>query len=54
MAGCPAHLSALRRIAAGSFGINQAVDFAAVNRMPEAAEILRGSLLPIQEQITTA
>ncbi|MHB9031331.1 MAG: tRNA pseudouridine(55) synthase TruB, partial [Candidatus Latescibacterota bacterium] len=54
MAGCPAHLSALHRIAAGSFSINQAVDFAAVNRMPEAADILKRSMFPIQEPTTTA
>jgi tRNA pseudouridine55 synthase len=47
--GCPAHLSALRRIASGSFGIHDAVDFSAINRLPEAADELRRFILPIPE-----
>lgn len=51
--GCPAHLSALRRVASGSFTIHEAVDFAAVNRLPEAAELFRQFIIPVSESITT-
>ncbi len=44
--GCPAHLSALRRTASGSFRIEDAIDFLAVSKHGDA-ETLRSSVFDI-------
>lgn len=49
MTGCPAHLSALRRIASGEFTIARAVDFTAAIQSSDAAGILRRSIEPVSE-----
>ncbi len=49
MTGCPAHLSGLRRTAAGNYGIERAVDFSALVTRPDATETLVRSILPIPE-----
>lgn len=48
-AGCPAHLSGLRRTASGSYDLSGAVDLSAVIADPDAAEALKKAILPIQE-----
>ncbi len=48
MAGCPAHLSALRRTASGKFRIEDAIEFASVARSG-AVEELTGKIIPVSE-----
>jgi tRNA pseudouridine55 synthase len=46
MAGCPAHLSALRRTVSGKFRIEDAIEFASVAQSG-AAEELMGKIIPV-------
>jgi tRNA pseudouridine55 synthase len=48
IAGCPAHLSALRRTASGKFRIEDAIDFASVARSGAAEDII-GKITPVTE-----